>query len=155
YVPMIRLIREMPISPKKIAHFYMLKTIYMNTLLAIFIGFIMYPIWVDIFTVTDYIAFILFCMGIGYILGFVSLILHPVRHYMAATIMVIILVFLTMIVGSILTVTVFDNSLLGFVIEHIKNYGLVVPIISMIGAALAYYPSKRAMVSVIERRDFS
>src|SRR5699024_49801 len=68
HVPFIRLIREMNVKTTAIVDFYMMKSIYSITILNIVVAYMLYLNWIHVLSITDYIYFVLFSLGVGYIL---------------------------------------------------------------------------------------
>lgn len=154
HVPFIRLSREMNVNLESIAQFYFLKVFYSVTILSIVIGYLLYPNWINVLSMSEYIYFILFALGMGYIFGFTSMATYPLRRYITFTIVTTIVLVVLIFGASILFFVLFENGLLGFVIKWIRQIGFVVPLICFIGAGVSYFLSKGLMVKLIERRDF-
>lgn len=154
HVPFIRLTREMNVSLESIAQFYMFKVFYSITIFNIVIGYLLHPNWMSVLSISNYSYFILFTLGIGYILGFLSIAIYPIRRYITFTIVTTIILVILIFGSSIIFFVLFKNGLLGFIFKWIDQIGFVVPVISFIGAGISYYFSKGLMVKLIERRDF-
>lgn len=154
YVPFIRLIREMDVKTTAIVDFYMMKSIYSITILNIVIAYLLYPNWIHVLSITDYIYFVLFFLGVGYILGFWSVAIYPIRDYLTITIVTTILLVILMFFGSIIFFVILEDGILGLVINGIKQFGVMVPILAFLFALVNYIFAKRVMIRLIERRDF-
>lgn len=154
HIPFIRLAREVNVKSTSIVDFYMMKAIYSITIINIVIAYLLYPNWIHSLSLTDYIYFILFSLAAGYILGFWSVAIYPIREYITVTIITTIVLVILIFAGSIIFFVILEDGFLGFVIHGIKRFGLLVPIATFIFAGLNYYFAKRVMVRLIERRDF-
>lgn len=154
YIPFIRLMLEMNVKPTEIAQFYMLKVMYSITIISIAIGCLLYPNWLGILSMTDYVYFVLFTLGISYTLGFLATAINPMRKFITLTIISIIVIVIFMFGSSFLFLVLNEDGLLGFVLAWIEKISFLVPLLSFVGAGISYFFSKGLMVKLIERRDF-
>lgn len=154
HVPFIRLIREMNVKTTAIVDFYMMKSIYSITILNIVVAYMLYPNWIHVLSITDYIYFVLFSLGVGYILGFWSVAIYPFREYITVTVITTIVFVILIFAGSIIFFVILEDGFLGFVINRIKQFGFIIPILTFLLVFVNYIFAKRIMIRIIERRDF-
>src|SRR5690625_1265421 len=154
HVPFIRLSREMNVKTTAIVDFYMMKSIYSITILNIVVAYMLYPNWIHVLSITDYIYFVLFSLGVGYILGFWSVAIYPFREYITVTVITTIVFVILIFAGSIIFFVILEDGFLGFVINRIKQFGFIIPILTFLLVFVNYIFAKRIMIRIIERRDF-
>src|SRR5699024_1979396 len=142
HIPFVRLLREMNVQATVIVDFYMMKAIYSITIVNVVIAYLLYPNWINILSMTDYIYFILFSLAAGYILGFWSVAIYPIREYITVTVITTIVLVILIFAGSIIFFLILEDGFLGFVIKGIKRFGLLVPVATFLFGMVNYYFAK-------------
>lgn len=153
-IPFMQLISVLPVSTKLAVRFYFMKYTISIVLFNIVVAGLMFPLWTEYMSVGSYVYFVLFWLGIGLIIGFLTLAILPVRGYLMLMIASVIGAYiLVMIVGIIVFYKVLSGGIVGVIVEGIVRFGYILPTISLLLAGVSWFVGEKVMIRFIERAE--
>src|SRR5699024_1057746 len=171
YIPMLDYIKQLPISLSGFAHYYFIKYVIMQLVFMLVIASLLYSTWQPYLSFSEYLAFVIFWLGVGLILGFWSLFLYPYKNMILMIVLstIVFIVFMILglffffyltpiglivfiIMGIFFFYKLTPYGLVGLIVNLIKKNQIVLPIMSLVLALVSYKLAHKQFVSFMERR---
>lgn len=152
YIPMLDYVKQLPISLSGFAHYYFIKYVIMQLIFMLVIASLLYSTWQPYLSFSEYLAFVIFWLGVGLILGFWSLSLYPYKNMILMIVLSTIVLIVFMILGIFFFYKLTPDGLVGLIVNLIKKNQILLPIMSLILALVSYKLAHKQFVSFMERR---